>query len=204
MSVLFLFTVLYMAFYMRKWIIELKVEKRKPLAKVPEKPVDQAIDIVGKSTSVFLAPLTPAGIKPMMSEDLESEQQADVEFEPDISPDEVEISLNRSAILDADELDDYADSIVDRDDLSQGLTFEQIGHVLEVVEGRKSGEHDEHIAGETLSAMPADFLNMICMQEEHESMVKKLIAGYLDNPNKLKAVKPITATIENFDINKYV
>jgi len=49
--------------------------------------------------------------------------------------------------------------------LSQGLTFEQISHAVDVVEGKKSGEKDEYFAGETLSVMPDDFLNMICMQE---------------------------------------
>ena len=201
MSVLFLFTALYMAYYIRKWIIELKAWKRKQPVKIQEKPVETAIDIVGKSTSVFLAPLTPAGIEPMMSEDLEPEQQADVEFEPEISPDEVEISLNRSVIPDADELDDYSEGSIERDDLSQGLTFEQIGHAIDVVEGRKAGEHDEHLAGETLSNMPSDFLDVLCKQADYEVMVNRLIDGYLDFPTKMK---PAPVSLANFDINKYV
>jgi len=70
-----------------------------------------------------------------------------------------------------------------------------------VVKGRKSGENDELLAGETFSIMPTDFLDVICMQSDHEAMVKKLITGYLDFPQKMK---PIPAMVANFDINKYV
>jgi hypothetical protein len=49
--------------------------------------------------------------------------------------------------------------------------------------------------------MPDDFLNMICMQENYEAKVKKLIAGYLDFPGKMK---PVAAMVANFDINQYV
>jgi len=81
------------------------------------------------------------------------------------------------------------------------LTFEQISHAVEVVEGKKSGENNEYFAGETLSVMSDDFLNMICMQENYEAKVKKLIAGYLDFPGKMK---PVPVLVANFDINKYV
>ena len=39
------------------------------------------------------------------------------------------------------------------------------------------------------------------MQAEHEAMVKKLIAGYLDYVGKMK---PIPVPVATFDINKYV
>jgi hypothetical protein len=81
------------------------------------------------------------------------------------------------------------------------LTFEQIGQVIDVFDGKKSGENEEYRAGETLSMMPNDFLNMICIQADHEATVKNLIAGYLDFPDK---VKHISMTIDNFDISKYV
>ena len=42
---------------------------------------------------------------------------------------------------------------------------------------------------------------MICMQENYEAKVKKLIAGYLDFPAKLK---PVPAMVANFDINQFV
>jgi hypothetical protein len=101
-----------------------------------------------------------------------------------------------------DEPDAYPDEETDTSgELSQGLTFEQINHAVEVVEGKKSGENDAYFAGETLSVMPDDFLNMICMQENYEAKVKKLIAGYLDFPGK---VKPVAAMVANFDINHYV
>jgi hypothetical protein len=87
------------------------------------------------------------------------------------------------------------------DDLSQGLTFEQISQAIDVVQGKKTGEADEIAAGETLCIMPSDFVDTICRQAEHEAMVKRLIAGYVDFTVK---IKPASALIANFDINKYV
>jgi hypothetical protein len=49
--------------------------------------------------------------------------------------------------------------------------------------------------------MPADFLNVICMQADHEYMVKRLIAAYVDAAGK---VKPAPAGIADFDVNKFV
>ena len=199
LSVLFLFTVWFIVFYISEWIDELKRKRRRRRLQVSEKPVEPAIDIVGISTTAFLAPLITR-MEPMMSMDLELELQPAVETEPDISPSDVDVSLNLP--LDEDELEMYRNENSDvSDDLSQGLTFEQISHALDVVEGRKSGENDEYLAGETFSVMPTDFLSMICMQTDHEAMVKKLIAGYLDFPAKLK---PVPAPVVNFDINNYV
>jgi hypothetical protein len=87
------------------------------------------------------------------------------------------------------------------DELSQGLTFEQIGHALDVVEGRKSGETDEYLAGQAFSIMPDDFLNVICMQADRESLVKKLIDGYLNASGNMK---PVPATVADFDISRYI
>jgi hypothetical protein len=138
--------------------------------------------------------------KPFMSENLE--QEPAMETEPDIKPEEVEISLNVTYMPDDDELDTYRSNSMDlTDNLSQGLTYEQINHAIEVVEGKKSDESEEYLAGETFSVMSDDFLNVICMQANHEAMVKRLIAGYLDFPGKMK---PVPAVVANFDINKYV
>jgi hypothetical protein len=164
------------------------------LARAPEKPAEPVYHIVGKSTTVFLAPLTP-----VMSEDLVPELQTALEPEPDILPNDVETHLNHSVMIADDEPDTYPDG--DLEELSQGLTFEQISHAVEVIEGKKSDEKDEYFAGETLSIMPDDFLNVICVQENYEAKVKKLIAGYLDFPGKMK---PVPVVVANFDINKYV
>jgi len=170
-----------------------RARKRMSAARLTEKPSKPVYDVVGKSTTVFLAPLMP-----VMSEDLEPESETALEPEPDILPGEVETHLNFSIAIADDEPDVYPD---DPMELSQGLTFEQISHAVEVVEGKKSGENNEYFAGETLSVMPDDFLNMICMQENYEVKVKKLIVGYLDFPGKMK---PVPAMVANFDINQYV
>ena len=113
---------------------------------------------------------------PVMNEDLEPEPETALEPEPEILPTEVDVHLNASISIADEEFDVYPDNTLG--ELSQGLTFEQISHAVDVVEGKKSGEKDEYFAGETLSVMPDDFLNMICMQENYEAKVKKLIAGY--------------------------
>jgi len=157
-------------------------------------------DVVGKSKTVFLAPLTPEKNEPLISETLEREPAAEVES--DISPDEVEVIISKPYVPDDDELEQYANDDVDTTgDFSQGLTYQQISHAIDVVEGKKSTENDELIAGETLSVMPSDFLNMICRQADHENNVKKLLANYVDSVGK---IKPQPAPVKNFDIKRYV
>jgi hypothetical protein len=194
LCVIAFFCVWYIVFSIGLWMSDLKAKRRMRLARATEKPAQPVYDIVGKSTTVFLAPLTP-----VMSEDLVPELQTALEPEPDIIPGEVETHLNHSVMIADDEPDAYHDG--DMEELSQGLTFEQISHAVEVIEGKKSDEKDEYFAGETLSIMPDDFLNMICMQENYDAKVKKLIAGYLDFPGKMK---PVPVVVTNFDINKYV
>ena len=197
LCVIFLLSIWYIYFQISDAIDRIRARKRMRAAKMSEKPYELVYDVVGKSTTVFLAPLMP-----LMSEELEVVMVSTVETEPDISPEEVEANLTASFVPDDEELEQYRNDDVDLSgEFSQGLTFEQISHAVEVVEGNKSGEKDEYFAGETLSVMPDDFLNMICMQENYEAKVKKLIASYLDFPGKMK---PVPALVANFDINKYV
>ena len=194
LSVIFLLSLWYIYFQISDAIDRVKARKRMRAARTPEKPYEPVYDVVGKTTTVFLAPLMP-----VMSEDLEPEPQTALEPEPEILPTEVDVHLNASIEIADEEFDFYPDAA--SGELSQGLTFEQISHAVDVVEGKKSGENDEYFAGETLSVMPDDFLNMICMQENYEAKVKKLIAGYLDFPAKMK---PVPAMVANFDINQFV
>ena len=195
LSVIFFVAMLYLVFSFRDAIDRMKARKRMSIARASEKPPEPAIDVVGKTTTVFLSPLH----EPVISK---QEPESAVETEPEILPADVEVIINRPPDMNDVELDDYQNVNMDEaDDLSQGLTFEQIGHAVEVIEGRKSGESDEYFAGETLTLMPSDFLSVICMQADYEAMVKKLIAGYFDFPCTMK---PIPAQIANFDINNYV
>jgi len=204
MSVLFFFCIWYMIFQFNQWIDKMKASKRKPVEKKPEETVMSfsPIDVVGKSTTVFLAPLVSSSEEPMMSENLELEEKPEVISEPVILPEEIQANLNHPVVLDEDEVDDYSGDIADWDrTLSKGLTYQQISDAIDVVEGRKSGKNNEYFAGETFSMMPDDFVNTICMQADHEAMVKKLIAGYLDFPSKMK---PVPVSVANFDIKNYV
>ena len=172
MIVVFILAIAYLFFSIYQWID--RINGRCSVSKVPkpEKPPEPepAFDIVGKTYSVFLAPLV---IEPFMSQNLETEQKSQAESEPEILTSEVEANLNNSGVLDENELDDFSEDNSDTEgDLSQGLTFEQIGHAIDVVKGRKSSENDELLAGKTFSIMPTDFLDVICMQSDHEAMVK--------------------------------
>jgi len=201
MTLLFVFCIWYMIFSVCDWIDRMKKKRItvNDAEKEPEKHFEPVIDVVGKSTTAFLAPLIPAKIKPVMSEDLEME--SDVQTEPDILPEEVEDNLN-SFVLDDDELEQYRNDDMDLSgEFSQGLTYQQISQAIDVVQGKKSGESEEIAAGETFSFMPTDFLDMICAQVEHESIVKRLISCYVDSVGK---VKPVPALVANFDINQYV
>jgi hypothetical protein len=156
-----------------------------------DKPIEvSAYDVVGKSTTVFYAPLAP-----------EPEGDSTMLTEPDTMSDEVEVNQNSPYIPDDDELEQYRGDADVTSEISQGLTFQEISQAIDVVEGRKSGEKEELLAAETLSIMPNEFLDMICMQANNESVVKKLIDSYVYSIGK---VKPVPVAITEFDINKYV
>jgi len=166
----------------------------------PEPIYEPEVDVIGKSMTSFLAPIIFEKNEPLMSEKLELEPAA--ETEQDISPDEVEVKTSNSYIPDDEELEQYANDDMDiSGDFSQGLTFQQISHAIDVIEGKKFAEDDALIAGEALSVMPSDFLNMICQQVDHENNVKKLLACYVDAVGK---IKPKPTTVSHFNISKYV
>jgi hypothetical protein len=101
LTVVFLLSVIYLFYY-----IAIAMDRYKSLKKKepkPEPPPESANDIVGKSTTVFLAPLH----EPVMSIVLEYEMEQTVETEPDISPTDVEIIMNRTDLPDKDEFIDY-------------------------------------------------------------------------------------------------
>ena len=199
---LFFLALAYLFYQISALINRMKARKQMKMAREQSKPYEPepVIDVVGKSTTAFLAPLSSASNEPFMNDNLEKESAS--ETEPDILPDDVDVKMSNPYVPDDDELEQYAGDGVDASgDFSQGLTCQQISDAIDVVEGRKSGETEEYLAGETFCIMPDDFLNVICMQTEHEIIVKKLIEGYVDSVGK---VKPATSLVENFDINKYV
>jgi hypothetical protein len=194
--VAFIFAASYINNLIDKWINRNKAEENRP------EPISEPdIDVVGKSKSVFLAPLIAEKNEPVMSEVLVAETVSTAETEPDISPEEVDVTMTKPYIPDDDELEHYRNDDVDlANGFSQGLTYQQISQALDVIEGRKSGENEELIAGETVFLMPSDFLDMICMQTNHENMVKRLISNYENAVGNMKPIPVIT----DFDIKNYV
>jgi hypothetical protein len=188
----FVFAAFYVSNLMSKW------SNRKKTS--PEQFYEPVIDVVGKSMTAFLAPLILEKKEPLMSEDFE--MKPEVETEPDISPDDVDVSMTKPYIPDDDELEQFRNDDMDVSEVfSQGLTYQQICQAIDVVEGKKSGENEELIAGETFCLMPSDFLDMICMQPDYENMVKKMISCYVD---AVGSNKPQSALVTDFDIKNYV
>jgi len=200
--ILFFLAMVYLFYQTVELIDRRKARKQMKAAREQTKPCEPepVIDVVGKSTTAFLAPFILEKQKPLMSEDLKPEPAA--ETEPDILPDDVEVKMNNPYVPDDEELEQYANDDVDASgEFSQGLTFQQISHAIDVVERKKTTEDDELIAGETLNLMPSDFINMICRQADFDFMVKKLIAGYEGSFTKMKQQSVV---LVDFDINKYV
>ena len=188
LGIIAILVIFYLAYVIDDWITRFVHKKAlKRIREEMDKKSDPTFDVVGKTTTKFLAPLTFEADEPFMSEELEPETEL-VDAEPEISPEDVEVNPKQTVMIDDDELEDYSADNSEPDGLSKGLTFEQISHAVEVVEGRKSNESDEYRAGETFMVMPTDFVDAICKQTEYETSVKRLISCYVDMAGKVKPV----------------
>ena len=152
--------------------------------------------IVGKCRMVFLQPIQEPVQQqlnmPLMSQPLEVEQR---EEQPDIEPDEVETNLET---IDVDETE-FQQKYDDSEDLSQGITFEQISHAVTVLEGKKTSEPDRLKAGETLYNMSADMVAFFDKQEMYLNKVDKLIGSFIDS-----SWKKTNIDTEEFDVKKFI
>ena len=159
---LFFLAMVYLFYQISELTDRRKARKQMQAAReqmMPYKP-EPVIDVVGKSSTVFLAPLPSVHNDPFMSDNLEKEPATKTEL--DILPETVETNLNSPVILEEDEVEDYSGEPTDLEgNFSQGLTYQQISEAIDVVEGRKTGKTEEHLAGETFTVMPDDFVNMI-------------------------------------------
>ena len=165
----FFTALMFISFYVSEVFGKWKKRKSK-VENNPEPISEPEVDVVGKSMTSFFAPL--------MSE--APEREPSLETEPDISPDEVEVIMSRPYVPDDEELEQFANDDTDiSGDFSQGLTYQQICHAVDMVHGKKSGEDDEIMAGKILSFMSFDFLDVICKQVDHENNVKKLLACWM-------------------------
>jgi hypothetical protein len=166
--------------------------RNKTVENQPEPVSEHVFDIVGKSKSSPLLPLVFEKNEPVSA----------TETEPDVSPEDIDVTMTKPYIPDDDELEQLRNFDVDIPEVfSQGLTYQQISQALEVVDGRKTGEDEELDAGETLSMMPSDLLNVICMQTDYEKMVEKLVSGFEKSVGNMKP-KPVT--VADFNIKNYV
>jgi hypothetical protein len=206
LATLYLIGVFFTAFVFLFFYINNLIDKwnnrNKAAENQPEPISEPAFDIVGKSKSALLVPLVFEKNELKMNETLIAEPISAAETEPDISPEDVDVTMTKPYIPDDDELEQFRNDDVGVSEVfSQGLTYQQICQALDVVEGKKSGEDAELVAGETFCLMPSDFLDMICTQPDYENMVKKLISCYVDAAGNNK---PQSAIVADFDIKNYV
>ena len=154
-------------------------------------------EVIGQTNRVFLVPLSEQqDEKPDMSVSVEMEPAC--ETESAVTTEDVEVNLYAEDRFDESDMT-IPCGVDSSGELSQGLTFEQISQALEVVKGEKNEEDEQVKAGETLSLMTDEMLEVITMHENNAFIVNKLISLYVDHPNKRKP-----KTIEGFDIDKYV
>ena len=128
LATLYLFGVFFVAIVLISFYINDMIGKWKNrnsiVENIPEPISEPGFDVVGKSMTVFLAPIKYEKNEPLMSEDLERELATAV-AEPDILPDDVVVSTSNPDVPDDDELEQYAGDDVDTTgNFSQGLTYQ--------------------------------------------------------------------------------
>lgn len=158
-------------------------------------------DIVGKSKTVFLAPIV---VEPEPESQPDPDPIPEVNTEPEILPEEVEHIVNQMAESDYEELSIYLGhnegTSEEVGELNQGLTFEQIDHALNVVNGKADTEADILNAGRTLAFMPAEFIDAICLTPLLSDKVKFLMTANID----ASSAPENNPQLENFRIEDYI
>ena len=154
LATIYLIGVFFTAFvYVSSYVIKAIsrwTKRNKATEKQPEPVSEHDVDIVGKSKSSLLVPLVFEKNEP-------EEPVSAPETEPDVSSEDIDVTMTKPYIPDDDELEQFRNDDVDIPEVfSQGLTYQQISEALEVVDGRKTGEDEELVAGEILSMMPSD------------------------------------------------
>ena len=162
---------------------EVKKEVKKP---------DSDNEIVGKSRVAFLQPIQQQLNIPILSEPLETEQRVE---QQEIEQDEVEVNLET---IDVDE-SEFRQKYDVSDDLSQGITFEQISHAVNALEGDNTNEADRIKAGETFYNMSVDMLAFLNKQENYLNKVEELIGVFIDASGK-----KIDINTEEFDVKNFI
>ena len=162
---------------------EVKKEVKKP---------DSDNEIVGKSRVAFLQPIQQQLNIPILSEPLETEQRVE---QQEIEQDEVEVNLET---IDVDE-SEFRQKYDASDDLSQGITFEQISHAVNALEGDNTTEVDRIKAGETFYNMSVDMLAFLNKQDNYLNKVEELIGVFIDASGK-----KIDINTEEFDVKNFI
>lgn len=155
------------------------------------------VDIMGKTKTSFFAPISePENTPDPVPVELP-------ETEPEILPEDVEHKVNKLEKEEVEELTIYLGhnegSMEDVGELNQGLTFEEIGHAIDLVKADKREERDVAKAGKTFALMPQNFVDVICSNSMYSERVDALIKTYVEGSLSKKS-----SNTQNFRIEDYV
>lgn len=168
-------------------------------------------NIVGKSQTVYLEETPkekPKTVEPIFSEDLEKTPA--YEKDSDITDADVEDKSNELSGQEALDENEYFMSLdVEPDDneISTGMTYEQISVALDVVQGKQAGDaHRSATARILYEVQGSDLFNFLETQAENELMIERLLKEHLDSSGELKPenIRKKRLEIEEFDMDKYV
>lgn len=170
---------------------------------------EHSIDILGKTTSVYLDDPSTVTIMSVRSEMLE---RADIIFEEDadISADEVEETLARTEkpiLPDDSELYDEI-PIVSDNEFSQGMTFDQISNAVAVIaNGTFDGDNASEAARTLYEIRNTDMFGFFTTQVANAEAVDNLFRKYIDTNGYALIQQSLTSSspeLLNFDWDKYV
>lgn len=163
--------------------------------------------VVGKSQTVYLEKMPEVKmetVEPAFSEDLQKVPA--YEEEPEVTADDVDDNLND---VFPDESERFLPFEVSADDeySSTGVTFEQLGTAIEVIQGKKTENEEIRITSRILyEAQGSDVFDFLAAQAENERMIENLLKENLDsNRDSIsEAGRKKRRETEAFDMGKYV
>ncbi len=171
------------------------------------------LDVVGKTTIVYLEDPELAAKVPAHTEKLEPSDY--IGEEPDISADEVDSELSappvtREEIQEEQERFEMADDLAPGldPDFSTGLTYEEMANAVGVLTDATTDEQKIINAAKTIhNIKDTDLYEFITHQVSNQDNVESLLRDCLDdvgNPLPRRKSKNQTENLKLFDLEKYV
>jgi hypothetical protein len=196
-----------------------KAREKKERAVSPETAPQPAYSIVGKSQTVYMKePPKAEPPKPVVGEPVELVEPVEPVFSEDLQPIaafeeeteifdvDVEVSLDGGNLSDEDRFL-ALDITDDKENVSTGMTYEQISLTLEAVQGKKMNDADRLAAARTLyDIQGSDVFDFLAMQAENEAAIERLLKENLDDAGEIQAENrdKRRKIMGDFDMDRYV